>query len=43
MADMVGIIHHGKLVFQGTMATLEAQGDELEEVFLKLTEGGESL
>jgi len=43
MADMVGIIHHGKLVFQGTMATLEAQGDGLEEVFLKLTEGGESL
>lgn len=43
MADMVGIIHHGELVFQGTMATLEAQGDGLEEVFLKLTEGGESL
>lgn len=43
MADMVGIIHHGELVFQGTMAMLEAQGDGLEEVFLKLTEGGESL
>lgn len=43
IADMVGIIHHGKMVFQGTMATLEAQGDGLEEVFLKLTEGGESL
>lgn len=43
MADMVGIIHHGELVFQGTMATLEAQGNGLEEVFLKLTEGGESL
>ncbi len=43
MADMVGIIHHGVLVFQGTMATLEAQGNGLEEVFLKLTEGGESL
>lgn len=43
MADMVGIIHHGELVFQGTMATLEAQGDGIEEVFLKLTEGGESL
>ena len=41
MADMVGIIHQGKLVFQGTMAALEAQGDGLEEVFLKLTEGGE--
>lgn len=43
MADMVGIIHHGRLVFQGTMAALEARGDGLEEVFLKLTEGGESL
>ena len=43
MADMVGIINHGELVFQGTMAALEAQGDGLEEVFLKLTEGGESL
>lgn len=41
MADMVGIIHHGQLVFQGTMAALEAQGDGLEEIFLKLTEGGE--
>lgn len=43
VADMVGIIHHGRLVFQGALATLEAQGDGLEEIFLKLTEGGESL
>lgn len=43
MADMVGIIHHGEMVFQGTLATLEARGNGLEEVFLKLTEGGESL
>lgn len=43
MADMVGIINHGSLIFQGTMAALEAQGETLEEAFLKLTEGGESL
>lgn len=43
MADMVGIINHGRLIFQGTLAALEAQGSSLEEVFLKLTEGGESL
>lgn len=43
MADMVGIINHGELVFQGTMAALEAQGDGLEEIFLKLTGGKESL
>lgn len=42
MADRVGIINHG-LVFQGTMAALEAQGGNLEDAFLKLTEGGESL
>lgn len=43
MADMVGIINHGELVFQGTMAALEAQGSGLEEIFLKLTEGEEGL
>ncbi|MDE7185714.1 MAG: ATP-binding cassette domain-containing protein [Lachnospiraceae bacterium] len=43
MADMVGIINHGSLIFQGTMAALEAQGDSLEDAFLKLTGGGESL
>lgn len=43
MADRVGIINHGSLVFQGTMAALEAQGGSLEDAFLKLTEGGESL
>ena len=43
MADRVGIINHGSLVFQGTMAALEAQGGNLEDAFLKLTEGGESL
>lgn len=43
MADMVGIINHGELVFQGSMAALEAQGDGLEEIFLNLTGGTESL
>lgn len=43
MADMVGIINHGRLIFQGTMAALEAQGESLEDAFLKLTGGGESL
>lgn len=43
MADMVGIINHGKVVFQGTMAELETQGDNLEEIFLSLTGGTESL
>lgn len=43
MADMVGIINHGELVFQGSMVELEAQGDGLEEIFLNLTGGTESL
>ncbi len=43
MADMVGIINHGTLIYQGSMAALEAQGESLEEVFLKLTGGGDSL
>ena len=43
MADRVGIINHGSLIFQGTMTALEAQGNNLEDAFLKLTEGGESL
>lgn len=43
MADMVGIINHGRLIFQGTIASLESQGDSLEDAFLKLTGGGESL
>ena len=43
MADMVGIIHHGELIFQGTLSALETQGDSLEDAFLKLTGGSESL
>ena len=43
MADTVGIINHGELIFQGSMQELEAKGDGLEDVFLKLTGGAESL
>ena len=43
MADQVGIIHHGHMLYQGTLANLETQGDNLEDVFLEITGGKESL
>ncbi len=43
MADMVGIINHGELIFQGTLEALETKGDSLEDAFLKMTGGRESL
>ncbi|MDE7273356.1 MAG: ATP-binding cassette domain-containing protein [Lachnospiraceae bacterium] len=43
MADMVGIINHGELIFQGTLAALETKGESLEDAFLKMTGGSESL
>ena len=43
MADQVGIIHHGRMLYQGTLADLEANGDNLEDVFLEMTGGKESL
>lgn len=43
MADQVGIINHGEMVFQGTMKELETHGDNLEDIFLTLTGGTESL
>lgn len=43
MADMVGIIHHGRLIFQGTLAALETKGESLEDAFLKMTGGSVSL
>lgn len=43
MADYVGIINHGELLFQGELASLETDGNSLEDVFLKMTEGGSSL
>ncbi len=41
MADQVGIIHHGRMLYQGTLADLEAHGDNLENVFLEMTGGKE--
>ena len=41
MADMVGIIHHGEMLFQGNIGELATQGNSLEEVFLSMT-GGDS-
>ena len=41
MADQVGIIHHGRMLYQGTLADLEAHGDNLEDVFLEMTGGKE--
>lgn len=43
MADHVGIIYHGELIFQGPLSELENHGGNLEEVFLSLTGGAESL
>ena len=43
MADQVGIIHHGTMLYQGGLAELENQGENLEEVFLEMTGGKESL
>ena len=43
MADQVGIIHHGRMLYQGSLADLEIQGDKLEDVFLAMTGGKESL
>ena len=43
MADQVGIIHHGRMLYQGTLADLETQGDNLEDVFLEMSGGKESL
>lgn len=43
MADHVGIIHHGEMLYQGPLSELEKKGDNLEDVFLLMTGGGESL
>ena len=43
MADHVGIIHHGEMLYQGPLPELEKAGDNLEDVFLLMTGGGESL
>lgn len=43
MADHVGIIHHGEMLYQGPLYELEKKGGNLEDVFLLMTGGGESL
>lgn len=41
IADMVGIINHGELIFQGTLDSLKKTNSnkDLEEIFLQLTGG----
>ena len=41
MAEYVGIINKGKLIFQGLLSDLEKDNSSLEEIFLNMT-GGES-
>lgn len=43
IADVVGIIHKGEMIYQGPLCELEQNGKNLEDIFLTLTEGGESL
>lgn len=43
IADVVGIIHKGEMIYQGSLCELEQNGKNLEDIFLTLTEGGESL
>lgn len=43
MADYVGIIDHGRMLYQGELSLLEKEGRNLEDVFLQMTEGGGSL
>ncbi|MCM1045534.1 MAG: ATP-binding cassette domain-containing protein [Candidatus Gastranaerophilales bacterium] len=43
IADHVGIIHRGEMIFQGTQEELHCQGESLEEIFLSLTGGADSL
>ena len=43
MASQVGIIHHGQLLYEGPLQELECNGKSLEEAFLEMTGGKESL
>ena len=43
MASQVGIIHHGQLLYEGPLQDLECNGKSLEEAFLEMTGGKESL
>lgn len=39
MADYVGIINKGELIYQGALRELEKSGQSLETIFLSMTEG----
>ncbi len=43
MADYIGILDHGQMLYQGELSKLEKEGSNLEDVFLQMTEGGKSL
>ena len=43
MADYVGIIHKGQMLYQGKLSELESTGKNLERIFLELTGERESL
>ena len=43
MADYVGIIHKGQMLYQGKLSELESTGKNLEQIFLELTGERESL
>ena len=43
MADYVGIIHQGQILYQGKLSELESTGENLEQIFLELTGERESL
>ena len=43
MADYVGIIHKGQMLYQGKLSKLESTGKNLEQIFLELTGERESL
>ena len=42
LADTVAVLHHGRIVAQGSPAELKRGGRNLDEVFLTLTESAES-
>ena len=39
MADYVGIINKGHMIYEGTLTSLEKNAASLEEVFLEMTKG----
>jgi ABC-2 type transport system ATP-binding protein len=46
MADRIGVLRHGRLLAEGSLAELRARagrGATLEDVFVALTEGAEAV